>query len=112
MKAPQMPDKFFQEAEKILPGAIGSIGALLWIKGTWPRRVAMMALGSAASYYGAPHVAGLFGMGEGLAGFLVGLFSMSVVDSIFTTWQELGITEILREFVRSRLGLAPKGGDK
>lgn len=107
-----MPNDKLHEIERLLPGVIGSIGALLWIKGTWPRRIAMVGLGSAASYYGAPHVSALFGMEEGLSGFLVGLFGMSVVDSAFKTWQELGITEIVREFIRARLGLAPKESDK
>lgn len=100
-----MPNDKLHEIEKLLPGLIGSLGALLWIKGTWPRRIAMVGLGAAASFYGAPHVASLSGMGEGLAGFLVGLFGMSVVDSVFKTWQELGITEIVREFIRARLGI-------
>lgn len=102
-----MPQNQFQDVEKLLPGAIGSLGALLWIQGTWPRRIAMMALGSVASFYGAPHVANMLGMGEGLAGFLVGLFGMSIVDSIFRTWQELGVTDLVREFARKRLGLPP-----
>ena len=107
-----MPNDKLHEIERLLPGVIGSIGALLWIKGTWPRRIAMVGLGSAASYYGAQHVSVLFGMEEGLAGFLTGLFGMSVVDSVFRTWQELGVTELVREFVRARLGLAPKESDK
>ena len=107
-----MPDKFFHDLERLLPGAIGSAGALLWIKGTWPRRIAMVGLGSAASYYGAQHVSALFGMEEGLSGFLTGLFSMSVVDSVFKTWQELGLTELVREFVRARLGIKSKEGDQ
>lgn len=98
------------ELQKALPGVIGSLGALLWINGTWPRRIAMVGLGSAASYYGAPHIAGMFSMGEGLAGFLVGLFGMSIVDSIFRTWQDLGLTSLVREFARARLGLPPKEG--
>ena len=107
-----MPNDRLHDLEKLLPGLIGSAGALLWIKGTWPRRIAMVGLGSAASYYGAQHVSALFGMEEGLSGFLTGLFSMSVVDSVFKTWQELGLTELLRDFIRARLGLAPKGGDQ
>lgn len=99
------------ELEKFIPGVVGSLGALLWIRGTWSRRIAMMALGSAASYYGAPHMAQLFTMGEGLAGFLVGLFGMSVVDSVFKTWQELGLTELVREFLRTKLGLPVSGRD-
>ena len=107
-----MPNDKFQEIEKLLPGAIGSLGAMLWINGTWPRRIAMVGLGSAASYYGAQHVSALFGMEEGLAGFLTGLFGMSVVDGVFKTWQEIGLTELVREFVRARLGLAPDNGDE
>lgn len=98
------------EVQKALPGILGSVGALLWIKAPWPRRVAMVALGSAASFYGGSHIAQLFDMGEGLAGFLVGLFGMSVVDSIFRTWAELGLSSILREFIRARLGLPPREG--
>lgn len=103
------PTNVIEALGQLLPGVIGSVGALLWIKGTWKRRIAMAALGSAASYYGAPHLAGMFSIGEGLAGFLVGLFGMSVVDSIFRAWQDLGLTSIIREFVRARLGLSPKG---
>ena len=98
------------EVQKILPGLIGSIGAMLWINATWPRRVAMVALGSAASYYGAQHLAALLGMGEGLSGFLLGLFSMSVVDSVFKTWAELGLSTMARDWLRARLGLPPKEG--
>ena len=67
-----MPDKFLHDLERLLPGVIGSIGALLWIKGTWPRRIAMVGLGSAASYYGAQHVSALFGMEEGFLSCLCG----------------------------------------
>ena len=107
-----MPNDKLHDLEKLLPGLIGSAGALLWIKGTWPRRIAMVGLGSAASYYGAQHVSAWFGMEEGLSGFLTGLFSMSVVDSVFKTWQELGLTELVREFVRARLGIKSKEGDQ
>lgn len=102
------PESIPPEVQKLLPGALGSAGALLWLKGTWLRRVAMVALGSAASYYGAPHVASMFGMADSLAGFLVGLFGMSVVDSIFKTWADLGLSAMLREFLRARLGLPPR----
>ena len=98
------------EVQKILPGVIGSIGAMLWINAPWPRRVAMVALGSAASYYGAQHLATMLGMGEGLSGFLVGLFGMSVVDSVFKTWADMGLSVMVRDWLRARLGLPPKEG--
>ncbi len=99
------------EMDKVIPGVVGSVGALLWIQGSWPRKIAMMALGAAASYYAGPHIANVFSMGEGLAGFLVGLFGMSIVDSLFKTWNELGLTELTREFLRSKLGLPTGRGD-
>ena len=98
------------EVQKILPGVIGSVGAMLWINAPWPRRGAMVALGSAASYYGAQHLATMLGMGEGLSGFLVGLFSMSVVDSVFKTGAEMGLSGMVRDWLRARLGLPPKEG--
>lgn len=96
------------EVQKLAPGVIGSVGALLWIKGTWPRRIAMVALGSAASYYAGPIVAERFAMEAGFSGFLVGLFGMSIVDSIFRAWNENDIGGTLYEWFRARLGLPPK----
>lgn len=89
----------------LIPGAIGSLGAaILWIKGPWGRRIAMAALGAVASYYGAPYLATTLGMSEGLSGFLLGLFGMSVVDSIFKTWQERGLTDMIRDFMAALRG--------
>jgi len=92
----------YSTIEKFVPGVIGSIGALLWIKGTLIRKVSMVILGAAASYYGAPYVISQSGLQENLAGFLVGLFGMSVVDWIFTSWDG-----ILNDYLRARLGLPP-----
>lgn len=96
------------EVAKLIPGTIGSVGALLWIKGSWPRKIALVVLGSAASFYGAPRITEMFGLGEGLSGFLVGLFGMSVVDSIFRFWQDHDIGGTINEVVRARLGLPPR----
>lgn len=67
----------------LLPGFIGSIGAMLWIKTTWPRRIAMVLLGVAASYYIGPHVTANINIGAETAGFLVGLFAMTIIDIAF-----------------------------
>lgn len=100
-----MPQEKLIVIEKLLPGIIGSAGALLWLNGSLKRRVSMVVLGSCASYWGAPHVAAVTGMSSELAGFLVGLFGMSIVDSIFVTWSELHISAILKEFIRVKLRL-------
>lgn len=91
--------------QQVLPGFLGSVFALLWIKGPWPRRMSMVGLGAVMSTYGGAWMAALTGLNEGFAGFLMGLFGVAVVDSIFKSWAELGLTEIIREFIRARLGL-------
>ena len=94
--------------EKLLPGFLGSFGALLWLKETWPRKLAMLCLGVILSYYAGGYVATVFSLDRSLAGFLVGLFGMSLVDSVFKAWEDFGIAKILKEFVRTRLGLPGK----
>lgn len=97
MELPDMKD--------IIPGAIGSFGAAaLWLRGPWGRRLAMATLGTAACYYGAPYVSQTLNMSEGLAGFMLGLFGMSAVDSIFKTWNERGLTEMIRGFASALRG--------
>lgn len=100
-----MNSDFLQDAEKLLPGAIGSLGALLWIRATWPRKIAMLFLGIMASHYVAPEIATRLAMDPNISAFLVGLFGMSIVDGIFRAWETLALGEILREFIRVRLGL-------
>lgn len=92
-----------------VPGILGSAGALLWIQGTWPRKVAMLVLGVAASSYGTVDFAAFAGVTEGLAGFIVGLFSMTAADWSFRAWDQFALGPLLNEWVRKKLGLAPKG---
>lgn len=95
----------FPDMKDIIPGAIGSFGAaLLWLRGPWGRRLAMATLGAAASYYGAPYVAQTLSLSEGFAGFMLGLFGMSLVDSIFKTWQDQGLTAMIRDFASAIRG--------
>lgn len=93
------------DIKEIIPGAIGSFGAAaLWLRGPWGRRLTMATLGAAASYYGAPYVAKTLSLSEGFAGFMLGLFGMSVVDSIFKTWHDRGLTAMIREFASALRG--------
>jgi hypothetical protein len=47
-------------------------------------------------------------MDEGFAGFLVGLFGMSVVKKIFDLWTSFDLSSILSDWIRKVLGLPPK----
>lgn len=91
--------------EKLIPGTIGSIASLLWIKATWPRKLAMLLLGIAASHYVAPVVSQRLGLDPNISAFLIGLFGMSIVDGIFRAWETLNLGEILRDAIRQKLGL-------
>lgn len=94
-----------------LPGILGSAGALMWIQGTWPRKIAMLVLGIAASAYGTADFAAFAGISEGLAGFVVGLFSMTAADWCFRAWDQFSLGPLLNEWVRKKLGLPPKGDE-
>lgn len=63
-----------------LAGVAGAVVSMRYLQGSWPARASMAASGSLISYYGAPHLAQITGMPEGLTGFLLGLFGMAVVS--------------------------------
>lgn len=94
--------------EKLLPGAMGSAGALLWINGTWKRKLGLLVFGVIVANYTGTWVAHETDIPETVAGLMVGLFGMAIVDSLFRAWQDLALSTLLNEFVRARLGLPPK----
>ena len=93
------------DTDKFVAGPAGSLFALLWLKGTWPRKVAMFIGGWALSFYGAPGVATWLGFSEGFAGFLLGLFGMAIVDKMFEAWDVMDLGTILKDWLRKRLGV-------
>lgn len=99
-----MPHDWYETAQQFIPGAIGSAGALFFIRGGWKRKLGLTILGSVASFYGGAFVAQTWGLPEGLAGFLIGLFSMSIVDKGLEEWYELSIGKLISDVVRARFG--------
>ena len=97
-----MASDIHPEIIKAVPGTIGAIVALRWIAGTWPQRLTALVGGSAASYYGSPHLVALSGANPGLSGFLIGLFGMAVAARIFDGLAALKLGA-LAERVLSRL---------
>lgn len=100
-----MPADWLNHLEKLAPGLLGSMGAMLWIQGSWKRKLSLFAFGGVMAWYATPWIYAKTGISEGFLGLMVGLFGMSVVDSIFRAWADLGLSSILREWVRVRLGL-------
>lgn len=94
--------------EKIVPGVLGSTGAMLWMKGTWLRKMSMVVLGIATSYYVSPTLIQLLAADAGAAIFCVGLFGMTIIDWIFRLLESVGLEIIIRDWLRKFLGLPPK----
>ena len=90
---------------KYLAGPAGSLIALMWIEGTWFRKIAMFAAGWVLSFYGSIHLANWLGFNEGFSGFLLGLFGMSIVDKMFTAWKELEMGSIISDWLKKKLGV-------
>ena len=77
-----------------LAGAVGACASLAFLKGTWPERVAMAIGGSVVSYYATPWAAAKAGLPEGLSGFLLGLFGMTVCAKAWEAIQATPIAEV------------------
>lgn len=93
---------------KAIPGAAGSIVSMLFIKDTWPRKIAMLIAGVFTAWFLSPFLAKHTSLDEGTAGFLIGLFAMTVTAKTFDTWQKFDVSSILGEWVRKLLNLRPK----
>ena len=85
-----------------------SYQAMYWVEGSAFKKLVMVLSGSAIANFGADAVSKWSGLDAGFAGFLLGLFGMSMVAKIFDTWRVFEIGPIAAEFVRSKLGLPPK----
>jgi hypothetical protein len=102
-----MIDNIPPEVAHKLGGPFGGLIAMLFLQDPWPRRVAMAAAACPLSWYGAPMlVEWLPLMNEGLAGFLLGLFGMSIVSKIFDAWQGVSLVPTIQAWLD---WLKPKG---
>ena len=97
------------DALKAIPGVIGSLVSMLFVKeDSWPRRILMWLGGAAFAYYGTPWVAPKVAIPEGLSGFLVGLTGMFVVAKSVEAWNGLALAPLLEQLLRTVLRLPPK----
>lgn len=86
-------------------GPLGALSAMLFMRGPWPQRLAMLVPGMALSFYGAGPLAVYLHMPEGLSGFLLGLFGMAAVGKVFDTWESLQLGDLLRKRIAALLGV-------
>lgn len=96
-----------QDVQRWFPGVIGAFVAMLMAKEVWRRRLVMFLGGSAFSIFAMADAVRITGLNTGLAGFLLGLFGMSIISSIYQGWERLDMGDILRDAVRQLLRLPP-----
>lgn len=104
MAMPEIPP----DLAKSVPGVLGSLTALIWIKEPWPRKLAMFLAGGALSHFGTGPVANIVGLESGLTGYLLGLFGMAIVAKTFETWAAMDLGGIASAWLRRVLGLPVK----
>jgi hypothetical protein len=80
-----MPIDIPPEAKDAAPGIIGALVAIPFTSGPLLMRVSMFVGGSSLSLYGSAPLADALGMRSsiGLAGFVVGLFGMSIAAKVY-----------------------------
>ncbi len=99
-------------AAKLAPGVVGSIISLraLPVGATWGDRLASFVGGVGTSMYVGPALTEWAGISsahiEAGIGFAIGLFGMVVVGELVSTFRELGLAQILRDWLRKILGVA------
>lgn len=100
------------------PGIAGSLLALMFLRRPKLMLVGMFLGGCLLSYIGTSWLAEYLEVGakgEGLVGFLIGLFGMTTVAKVYDLFESIQTPEVwatLREWVRKRLGLEPRPEDK
>lgn len=98
------------DVARVIAGTLGSFTALYFFKNkAWMALLVMFVGGLALSYYATPFIIHLSdnSLDPGLAGYLLGLFGMTVAASIFSAWSSLNFSLLMNDWLRSFLRLPP-----
>lgn len=92
------------EVMKSIPGVLGALFALPWMTGSVWQRLAALGGGVASSRYAGDWLANTMSIDIALAGFLVGLFGMSIAAKVFEGIGSVAPRELIERLLK-RLGL-------
>lgn len=95
---------------KVIPASLGALVSLRFVQGTLPERMLMTAGGVSLSYYATPASAAWLQMtnAEGLVGFVIGLFGMTLAAKVYEALQALDAAALGKDLwgtVKKRLGI-------
>lgn len=99
---------------KFLVGFTGSLVSMKFIKGPWHERALMCVGGTLLSYYGTAPVSNWLNMAtaDGLVGFLMGLFGMSIAAKVYETVQYIDTKKVADFLVNRWAGSAKAPRDR
>lgn len=102
-----MADDF--STAKLAAGVAGALVSLKYMQGTYIERAAMAVGGAAMSYYGTTPMVVWVGVhdAEGLIGFFIGLFGMSIVAKCYEIISLIDAKEAARDLwatIKRKLG--------
>lgn len=83
-----------------IPSAIGSAGALLWLDGSYKRRICLFILGAFLGVYVGSYISSAYGFPSEMSAFVIGLFGMSIADKLFKTLEQTNLSDIILAFFR------------
>jgi hypothetical protein len=79
-----------------LAGVAGALVSMRFVSGTLSERIPMFIGGAFFSFYATEWTAQWLALPEGLTGFLLGLFGMSVLNRV---WEWMQATTVVRDFL-------------
>ena len=87
-----------------LAGVAGAFVSMHFLKGTIVEKLTMAFGGAAFSYFAADYVAAKTSLPEGLAGFLLGLFGMSILSRLWEWLQttQFDFTGMFKSWIRTK----------
>lgn len=94
---------------KLIAGVAGAFVSLRFVQGSLLERGTMASGGAVMSYYATTPVHAWLGMvnGEGLVGFLIGLFGMAIISKVYEAIHALDAPKMAADTwdaIRKRLG--------
>jgi hypothetical protein len=92
-------DDFYQTIlNRHLPGVAGALVSMKFVKGSVTEKLLMAAGGAVVSYFATDYVSTTLGLPQGITGFLIGLFGMSILSRLWEWFQatEFNITSPFR----------------
>lgn len=92
-----------------LAGVAGALVSMRFLSGSIFERTLMAIGGAFFAFYATEWVASKVGLPEGLCGFLLGLFGMSILSR---TWEWMQSTNVIRDFLDAWLRRGVRAQDR